>query len=148
MKKDQDEKITMNHIKASPEKYIEINMIRKDRLVDNFFIFADKDSFIYEKDKKKVIYKVDPEYVYLIPTTKGYFLPSAFYKQGKLKPRKFTYNNKGIPCNAFTLLYDLRLYKLIVQPEVKNLNFILIVFSLIILIMYGITTYFHLGGSL
>ena len=139
-----EDDIIFKDIQKHPEKYIEVNMIRKDRLVDTFYIFSNKDKFIWGKKD----YDVDPEFVYLIPTTKGYFIPSAFYREGSKKPRSFKNENKGIPCNALSLIYDLRLYVPLVNTENKNLNFFLIIISLAILVLYGITTYFNFGGTL
>lgn len=138
------DEINIDDIKKNPEKYIEINMIGENRMVTNFFIYSHKNTF---KHKNKT-YKINPKYTYLIPTSKGYFIPSAFYKEGQQKPRKFNNKNKGIPCNALTLLWDIRLYKLLVKPEDKQLNFILIILSILILIFSGITAYFYFGGQL
>ena len=126
----------MKKIKKSPEKYIENNMIKKSRLVDTFFIFADKKTFDY-KDKS---YNIIEEVVYLLPK-RGYFIPTCYYREGFDKPVGFRQTNKGITGKALSLLYRHQLYETLLRTEDKSMNIFIILFNLATLIIFGVALY-------
>ena len=135
----------LKKIKKNPEQYLEINMVKKSRVVDTFYLKAEKKHFNY-KDKK---YQIDEDVVYLLPM-KGYFVPTCYYKEGTNKPVGFKQKNKGITGKALTLLYKTRLYETLLRVEDNNLNVFIVILTLVLLILYGIGMYFlffHNGGG-
>lgn len=138
MKKD-DEKIkeiSIEKIQANPDKYIEINIIKENRIIDTFHVYADEYKFKY----KKLTYNVKSKSVILLPKH-DYFIPCAYYREGIKNPISFENKNKGVPSRILTLLYDLRLYKMLIQLENKNINIILIALCIIELVAFGLLTY-------
>lgn len=134
--------ITYDMIKNNPDKYIEINMIRKNRIVDTFYKYTDETSFKY-KGKK---FTIDSDYMLLIPK-KDYFIPTLFYLQSKTKPLDFENHNKGIPSKILTLLYDLRLYKMLIKIEQQKINLFIVILDFIILCILGGVTYLLYNGG-
>ena len=132
-----DAETNVKKIKKNPERYIEINMIKKSRLVDTFFIFADKKTFMYRKKKYHIIEDV----VYLLPK-RGYFIPTCFYREGYEKPVGFRQTNKGITGKALSLLYRHQLYETLLRTEDKSMNIFIIIFNLATLIIFGVALYF------
>jgi len=132
-----DAETDVKKIKKNPERYIEINMIKKSRLVDTFFIFADKKTFMYRKKKYHIIEDV----VYLLPK-RGYFIPTCFYREGYEKPVGFRQTNKGITGKALSLLYRHQLYETLLRTEDKSMNIFIIIFNLATLIIFGVALYF------
>ena len=139
-----DSKQKIIDISKYPEKYIEINIIKKDnfRMVDTIYKFINEKNFTYE-DKE---YAIDSKCIFIIPSRKS-FLQSSYYIEGIGKPLDFVNKNVGIPCNALSLLWNYRLYKALMQLDEKNINFVLIILLLASMIMYGVGLYFHYGGS-
>lgn len=135
-----DAEFDMRKVAEHPEQYIEINLIKKSRVVDTFFIFADKATFTY-KDKK---YNINEEGVYLLPK-KGFFIPTAFYYQNKTDPVGFKETNKGITGKALTLLYKHRLYELLLRVEDNSYNIFVIILSIVTLIVFAVALYFMFG---
>jgi hypothetical protein len=132
----------LKKIMKNPERYIEINIIKKSRVVDTFFIFADKKTFHY-KDKR---YEIIEEVVYLLPR-RGYFVPTCFYREGTAKPVGFRQTNKGITGKALSLLYRHRLYETLLRTEDKNMNIFIIIFNILTLIIFGVAMYFLFNPS-
>ena len=92
-------------------------------------------------------YNIDSKAIFLVPCKKS-FMPTSYYIEGCKKPLEFTNMNRGIPCNALSLLWKYKLYKVLMELEEKNLNFILIVILLASMIMYGVSMYFQYGGAI
>lgn len=130
----------LKDVRKNPELYIEINMLRKIRIVDNFFISANTKTFKY-KDKT---YTIDEERIYFLPTKSGYIMPTAFYYELNDKPTSFKQLNTGITCKALSLLYKEDLYKDLFSEDVNKYNFIIVVLLVISLIGYagGLYLYF------
>lgn len=132
----------LKDINKHPEMYIEINMVKKIRIVDNFFIKADTKNFHY-KDKE---YTIDEERVYLLPTKSGYIMPTAFYFEEKIKPTSFKQLNKGITGKALSLLYDENLYIDLFSVDESKYNFVIVILLIIGLCAYagGMYVYFNI----
>jgi len=132
----------LKDINKHPEMYIEINMVKKIRIVDNFFIKADTKTFEY-KEKK---YTINEERIYLLPTKSGYVMPTAFYFEGKDEPTSFKQLNTGITGKALSLLYDENLYIDLFSVDVSKYNFIIVILLIIGLCAYagGMYVYFSL----
>lgn len=141
--KTEDEKMKED-ITKNPEKYLEINIIKVDkfRMVETIYKYVKDESFKYdEKD-----YNIDSKCIFLTPYKKS-FIPTSFYIEGHKEPLEFVNENKHIPCNALSLLWKYKLYKVLMQLEEKNINFILIVLLIASMVMYGVGLYFKYGGG-
>lgn len=127
----------------NPEKYLEINIIKLDkfRMVDTFYKNIKDKEFKYDGKK----YTVDSKCIFLTIFKKS-FIPTSYYIEGCTTPLEFKNENKHIPCNALSLLWKYKLYKVLMQLEEKNINFILIVLLIASMIMYGVSLYFRYGG--
>lgn len=128
----------LSKVKKNPEIYIEINMITKNRMVDNFYILCDITSFKYRKET----YTINEKRLYLLPSKSGFFMLTSFYKEGTKDARNFQKTNKGITSKALTLLYNERLYLYLLSSDEKKYNLFIAVFSIAILICYGVGIYF------
>jgi len=126
-------------VKEHPEKYLEINMINKNRVVETFYIYAEESSFTHGT-KDKTQYKIEQKAIYQFPK-KNTLIPTAFYKEGNDTPIMFQDENKGITCRALSLLYDISLYRVWMKPELKNYNIILIILIMINLIFNAVMVY-------
>jgi len=133
----EDAEFDLEKVQAHPERYIEVNIIKKSRVVDTFFIYADKPYFKY-KDKK---YNIVETGIYLLPK-KGFFVPTCFYYEDKDKPVSFKQKNKGITGKALTLLYKTRLYNTLLKTEDNSYNVFVILFLIIQMILFGVALYF------
>jgi len=129
-----DAETDIKKILKSPEQYIEINMIRKRRVVDTFFIFAEKKSFKY----RNLVYAIDEDIVYLIPKRGGYFVATCYYKEGRKSPVNFKQTNKGITGKAMTLLYKQKLYQSLLHIEKNSLNIIIVILLIATMVMFAI----------
>lgn len=132
-------------VKKEPEQYIEINVIEVSRVVDAFYIPANRKTFHYKKKE----YKVSEEAVYLLPTKSGAFMPTCYYREGNVNPTGFKNTNKGITGKAMSLLYMEQLYTSLLYSEDQKYNLFIVILSIAILIAYGIGMYFtfmHGGG--
>ena len=132
-------------ITTYPEKYIEINIIKKDnfRMVETIYEFIEEKKFTHDK----IDYIIDSKCIFIIPNNKS-FLQTSYYIEGVKEPLHFNNDNVGIPCNALSLLWKYKLYKTLMELDEKNINFILIILLLASMIMYGIGMYFNYGGGL
>ena len=133
----QDAEFDLQKVQEHPERYIEINIIKKSRVVDTFFIYADKSYFRY-KDKK---YDIDEEGVYLLPKSK-FFIPTSFYYEGTSKPIGFRQTNKGITGKAMTLLYKNRLYAQLLKTDDQNYNVFVIILLIAQMILFAVALWF------
>lgn len=132
-------------VKKEPEQYIEINIIEISRVVDAFYIPANRKTFHYKKKE----YRVNEEAVYLLPTKSGAFMPTCYYRENNLNPTGFKNTNKGITGKAMSLLYMEQLYTSLLYSEDQKYNLFIVILSIAILIAYGIGMYFtfmHGGG--
>lgn len=150
MKKEKEkteDEIQDENIAENPEKYLEINIIKKDkfRMVDTIYKYIKDETFKYGEPEKE--YNIDSKCIFLTPYKKS-FMPTSFYIEGHKKPLEFVNNNKNIPCNALSLLWKYKLYKVLMELEEKNINFILIVLLIASMVMYGVSLYFKYGGTL
>jgi hypothetical protein len=132
-------------IKHSPENHLEINIVKRSRVVDTFAIPIDKKVFHY-KDKQ---YKIVEEGIYLLPTKGGLLMPSSFYREGKADPVGFRNTNKGITGKALSLLYMEQLYTSLLYAEDNKYNLFIVILLIACLIAFGVACYFvfmHGGG--
>lgn len=135
--KESTKEISKEMIWENPEKYLEVNMVgNKNNIIVTFHRYIDDNTFKY----KSKTYNVKADGIVLIPK-RGYFSPTIFYKEGKSNPINFENTNKGIPSRALTLLYDLRLYRTLIQIDKKNVNLILIILNIVSLIMLSAIIY-------
>jgi len=114
----------LGDVKKFPDAYLEVNMINKNRMVDNFYIKNSLKSFKY-KDSR---YRVMEKRIYLLPEKSGFFMLTSFYIEGSRDPKQFENTNKGITSKAFTLLYKEELYEDLFAPDEAKYNFIIAVF--------------------
>ena len=133
----------MGDVKRHPELYIEVNVVKKSRVVDTFYIDAERKTFNYKKKECKV--KEDA--IYLLPTKLGAFMPTTYYKEGDPDPKGFKQTNKGITGKALSLLYMEQLYTSLLYSEDVKYNFFIVILSIAILIAYGIGCYFLFSGA-
>jgi hypothetical protein len=134
-------------VHKKPQDYLEVNMIRKTRVVDTFAVPITTKTIHY----KKRPYLVDEKYVYLLPTKQKYLMPTAFYYEGNRKPVKFVNTNKGITGKALSLLYMPPLYEPLFAPDEGQYNLFIVILSLVTLALFSIGLYFvfaHNGGIL
>lgn len=135
----------LSNVKRNPENYVEINMIKKTRVVDAYYIKAEQKKFHY-KNKE---YQVKEDSIYLLPTKTGMFMPTCYYHEGSNEPTGFKQTNKGITGKALSLLYMEQLYTSLLYSEDLKYNFFIVILSIASLIAYGIGCYFvffHNGG--
>lgn len=138
-----NEQIDINKVIEHPEKYIEINILKDNRMFETFHIYADETTFKH----KKYTYDIDSDFIYLFPKAKG-FIPTIFYKNKNKTPISLKNFNKGIPSRALTLLWNVRLYTPLVLLEDKKLNWFIIIAVLIqcaVLTAGLYLTYVHTG---
>lgn len=128
----------LREVKKNPEYYIEINMVTKNRVVDTFFIPAEKKKIHYKTKE----YVINEEAIYLLPTKLGLFMPTCYYKEGTYEPRGFKQMNKGITGKALSLLYMEQLYTSLLYSDEVKYNFFIVILSIAILICYGVGCYF------
>lgn len=132
----------LKNIDKQPENYIEINFIKKIRIVDNFFIPSNLKKFHYNK----IVYNIIEENIYILPTKKGYFMPTCFYKEGTIEPVDFKQKNKGITGKALSLLYDPNFYTDLFTAEEGKYNLFIVILLIISISAFMIGLYFVLGG--
>ena len=133
----------LKKISKNPENYIEINFIKKIRIVDSFYIHSNIKEFTYGK----TVYKIDEESIYILPTKKGYFMPTCFYKEEVVNPVNFKQKNKGITGKALSLLYDPKFYDDLFSAEEGKYNLFVVVFLLISIGSFLVGLYFVLSGG-
>jgi hypothetical protein len=132
-------------IRKHPEEHIEINIIRKSRVVDVFCIPVEKKTFHY----KKLKYHVKEDAIYLMPTKSNLLMPSSYYREGNSQPAMFKNTNQGITGKALSLLYKDELYRQILFAEDPKYNLFIVILLIALLIAFGIGAYFvfvHGGG--
>lgn len=117
--------------------YLEINIIRKNRTVDNFYIDNNKKEFKYNKKT----YKIDDNSIYVIPLKSGLIMPTVFFYEDKKNPLLFKKTNRGITGKAMSLLYNEKLYIQLFYPDVGKYNLFVVILSVALFIVYGIGIY-------
>lgn len=120
---------------------IKINIYMGKKDIVNFYIPYKYKSFKYDE----VVYKVNYDAILLSPTKNSYE-PNLYYNKGNKNPLIFKNNNEGIPSRALNLLWNSRLYKVLVELEGDRTNFLVIIMLLVNAIIYGIGFYFKYGG--
>ena len=133
----------LKKISKNPENYIEINFIKKIRIVDSFFIHSNIKEFTYGI----VTYNIDEESIYILPTKKGYFMPTCFYKEEVADPVNFKQKNKGITGKALSLLYDPKFYADLFSGEEGKYNLFVVVMLIVSLSSFLVGLYFVLSGG-
>lgn len=99
---------------------------------------------IHQKDKTK--YRLKPKGLNLIQHGDGFVSHYLFIKN-KEEPYDFTNKNKRIPARVLTILYNLDAYRILIQPERKNLNLILVIIGIITLIVLSVYAYINYCGG-
>jgi hypothetical protein len=137
-----DEK-ELKKVDKTPENYIQINFIKKIRIVDSFYIPSNLKEFSYDTET----YNIVEENIYIQPTKKGYLIPTCFYREGKFVPIDFKQKNTGITGKALSLLYDVKLYVDLFRAEEGQYNLFVVIFLIISMSCFIVGLYFLLGGS-
>lgn len=132
----------LKDIDKHPERYIEINFIKRARMVDSFYISSGLQSFHYNN----VVYEIGEDTVYILPTKKEYFMPTCFYKEGNSKPVDFKNLNKGITGKALSLLYDKNLYTDLFSGEISKYNIFIVILLICSVGCFLVGLYFVIGG--
>jgi len=128
------------------DKYLEVNIVCKSRVVDTFYVKNSLKKFTYNEKR----FNINEEGIYLLPTKTGFFMPTSFYKEGNENPVSFRQTNKGITGKALSLLYTEQLYMTLLHTEDKRLNFFIVILSLAILVSLIVGFYllfFHNWGT-
>lgn len=133
----------LKEVKRHPEQYIEINIIKKIRVVDTFYIDATNKVFQYKERNHEIV----EENIYLLPTKSGFFIPTIFYYEDNIKPTSFKQLNEGITSKALSLLYDEDLYIDLFSGDESKYNLFVVIFSIITLASFGIGCYFLFTGG-
>lgn len=131
-------------IDKNPENYIEINFIKKIRIVDSFYIPSNLKKFKYGDTD----YFIDEEIIYILPTKKGYFMPTCFYREGISEPVDFKQKNAGISGKALSLLYDPNLYQDMFSEEEGKYNLFIVLLLIASISSYLVGIYFLFNGVL
>lgn len=136
--------ITQKMIKQHPELYVEVTIYDPaSNMLESEYIYASEHRYV--KDKKT--YELDPIGMNLQPTNKG-IIPSYVFIKNHRKPYDFTNKNQRIPSRIVKLLYNPDTYKILIQPEHKNLNLILVIIGVVTLIVLGLFAWFNYGNGL
>lgn len=137
-----DEK-ELKKVGKNPENYIEINIIKKIRIVDSFYISSKLKKFNY----KKIEYSIVEENIYILPTKQNFFMPTSFFYEGVKDPVSFKQTNEGITGKALSLLYNSKLYRDLFSEDFNEYNMFIVIFLIISIAGYFIGLYHLLGGS-
>lgn len=133
----------LKNIEKKPENYIEINFIKKIRIVDSFYIPSNIKKFTYGE----IVYNIIEENIYILPTKKGYFMPTCFYKEEIIDPVDFRQKNVGISGKALSLLYDVKLYIDLFSGEEGAFNLFVVIMLLISICTFVVGCYYLFGGG-
>jgi len=132
----------LHNVYDNPAGYIEINMIKKSRVVDTFFVQADLKEFDYNEK----YYDIDEEGVYILPRA-GLFVPTAFYSEGMADPVGFKQTNTGITGKALSLLYRHNLYATLLQGDDNKYNIFIIILLIITMVVLAVICFFVFGDG-
>jgi len=133
----------LKEVTTNPQNYIEINIIKKIRIVDTFYIPSNIKKFKY----RKIVYKIIEEEIYLLPTKRGFFMPTSYYYENFIEPVSFKQTNIGITGKALSLLYDENLYKDLFSGDEAKYNIFIVIFLIISISSYIVGLYYVLGGG-
>lgn len=128
----------LKEINKNPQDYIEINMVKRIRIVDTFFIKSNIRMFHY----KTVVYQIKEEEVYLLPTKTGFFMPTSFYYENNTYPISFKQTNKGITGKALSLLYNPDLYRDLFSENEAKYNLFIVILLILSIGFYLVGLYF------
>lgn len=118
--------ITLEDLRENPEKFLEINLIKENEIIETHYVFVEKKKFKINNFEYEIIHKRT------LHSPKGnYIIPTLYYLEDKPKPLDFKNRNIGIPAKVLSLLFDSRLYRMLVHPEEGNLNWVLIILTII-----------------
>lgn len=137
----------LKDVVKKPRNYIEINIIKKIRVVDSFYIPSNLKNFHYKETR----YNIDEGKIYLLPTKTGFLMPTSFYYEGDIvpvEPIDFKQTNEGISGKELSLLYDIELFRGLFPFNETKYN-LFIVFFLIISVgsyLVGLYLLFFRGG--
>jgi hypothetical protein len=134
----------VKEVLKNPQEYLEVNIIRKTRIVDTFYIEGSKKILTY----KKLKYKIDEKFIYLLPTKHGFLMPTTFYYEDVTTPVRFGNTNTGITGKALSLLYMPKLYEPLFASDEDKYNLFIVILSVVILICFGIACYFVFFGGI
>jgi len=121
---------------------LEINIFKKNKTLETFYLGEDKKSFEFNNKK----YLVDKKKSYYFFEGNRFFF-SLFYIEGKPNPVSFLNKNNGIPARALNLLWDTKLYKVLVEYETDKTNLIIVILLLINLFLVGVRLYLLVKGG-
>jgi len=134
----------LKKIPKNPENYLEINFIKRIRIVDSFFIPSNIKNFTYNHKT----YNINEENIYILPTKKGYFMPTCFYKEDIADPVDFRQKNNSISGKALSLLYMPKVYIDLFYGEEGKYNIFIVILLCGSISCYIVGLYFLLGGSM
>lgn len=144
-KKELKPEASEQEITKNPELNVEIMVLdRKTNIIEITRKFAKGKKFTMPDDECK--YKLTPTGLNLIPH-KGGFVAHYLFVKGKEDPYNFTNMNKLIPARVLTILYNMDAYRILIQPEHKNLNLILVIIGVITLAVLGIYAWLNYGNG-
>lgn len=134
----------LKKVGKKPENYIEINIIKKIRLVDSFYIPSNLKHFTY----KNIKYNIIEENIYILPTKNNFFMPTSFFYEGKVNPISFKQTNLGITGKALSLLYNSKLYQDLFSGDETKYNLYIVILLIISIAGYFIGLYYLLESIL
>ena len=123
----------------NPRNYIEINIIKKIRVVDSFYIPSNLKKFEYKQET----YNIDEGSIYLLPTKSGFLMPTSFYYEGDIlhNPIDFKNLNMGITGKELSLLYDEELFKGLFPFNETKYNLFIVILNIFSLGSYWVGIY-------
>jgi hypothetical protein len=142
---------SLDFVKNNPEKYIEINMIEKSEVVDSFYLPVNTKDFEYGEKGFEHKFELKEDCLLLLPIKDNQIMLCAIFNYNETYPISFKQTNKGITANAFTILYNPKLYQPLLYSEDYKYNFWIVIMLIISTICYSIGLYFmffHNGGIL
>lgn len=130
-------------ITNNPELNVEIMVLdRKTNIIEITRKFAKGKKFKHGDFE----YKLTPTGLNLIPHKDGFVAHYLFVKNRE-DPYNFTNMNKLIPARVLTILYNMDAYRILIQPEHKNLNLILVIIGVITLVVLAIYAWLNYGNG-
>lgn len=133
----------LKDVAKNPRNYIEINIIKKIRVVDNFYIPSNLKNFTYKSQD----YEIDEGSIYLLPTKTGFLIPTSFYYEGDIihKPVDFKQTNEGITGKELSLLYDEELFKGLFPFNETKYNLFIVILLIFALGSFWVAIYMLFG---
>jgi len=133
----------LKEVVKNPRNYIEINIIKKIRVVDSFYIPSNLKNFQYKNQD----YEIDEGSIYLLPTRTGFLMPTSFYYEGDIihKPVDFKQTNEGITGKELSLLYDEELFKGLFPFNETRYNLFIVILLIFTLASFWVGVYMLFG---